>query len=122
MSHEIDLESAACPNDTEDQKRLFEVIKAGLQRPGDAPTKAAALADDLRTLGEARKSRDEAPEFIEELCAMLVGIPRLLPPDHPWQDTLVQAVQNLQQTNGNVGEFNEVSILFSLLPYHTNTY
>lgn len=118
MGREIDLEPVSSQNETDSQKRVFGVIEAGLEGPGDASTKAAALADDLRTLGAAQKSRGEAIEFIDDLCVMVVDIAHLTPPDHLWQDTLVQVVQSLQQTDGHVGELEEVGIVFTLLPYH----
>ncbi|UPK95599.1 hypothetical protein LCI18_006534 [Fusarium solani-melongenae] len=102
MIDHIHLKSAIGPNELEStQQHLLDVIQAGLGRPGDVSTKAAALADDIRTLGAARRDIGEARDFIGELCGVVVGVAALLPPDHPWQDTFVQTMQNVQQTDGD---------------------
>ncbi|KAM6510527.1 hypothetical protein FSOLCH5_010968 [Fusarium solani] len=101
MVNHINLKSAIYPDDPESTQRLLDVIQVGLGRPGDVSTKAAALADDIRTLGEARRAMGEASDFIEELCGVAVDVAFHLPPDHPWQDTFVQTMQNVQQTEGD---------------------
>lgn len=101
MSDHINLKRPIDLNEPESTQNLLDVIQAGLGRPGDVSTKAAALADDIRTLGAARRDIGEASEFIEELCGVVVCVAFLLPPGHPWQDTFVQTMQNVQQTDGD---------------------
>ncbi|KAI8653790.1 hypothetical protein LRP88_00468 [Fusarium phalaenopsidis] len=101
MIDHINLKSAIYPDEPESTQRLLDVIQVGLGRSGDVSTKAAALADDIRTLGEARRAIGEASDFIEELCGVAVDVAFHLPPDHPWQDTFVQTMQNVQQTDGD---------------------
>ncbi|WAO95451.1 Hypothetical protein NCS54_01307400 [Fusarium falciforme] len=101
MSDHINLKRPIDLTEPESTQNLLDVIQAGLGRPCDVSTKAAALADDIRTLGAARRDIGEASEFIEELCGVVVCVAFLLPPGHPWQDTFVQTMQNVQQTDGD---------------------
>ena len=101
MIDHINLQGVIYPDDPESTRRLLDVIQVGLGRPGDVSTKAAALADDIRTLGAARRAMGEASDFIEELCGITVCVAFFLPPGHPWQDTFVQTMQNVQQTDGD---------------------
>ncbi|RSL44806.1 hypothetical protein CEP54_014535 [Fusarium duplospermum] len=103
----IRLDRSRLANESGPTKRLFDIIRAGLRRRGDVSTKAAALADDIRTEGAARRSKNEAYSFIETLCFVVVEIAYFLPPDHPWQDTFVQAMQNVQQTEEDVEQLDK---------------
>ncbi|KAI8653046.1 hypothetical protein NCS55_01288100 [Fusarium keratoplasticum] len=87
MIDHINLQGVIYPDDPESTRRLLDVIQVGLGRPGDVSTKAAALADDIRTLGAARRAMGEASDFIEELCG-------------------ITTMQNVQQTDGDY-ESNE---------------
>lgn len=85
----------------ETREHLMNVMHVGLSRKGDVSTKAAALADDIRALGEARKAIGEASFFIEQLCAVVVYAATQIPPDGLWQDIFVRTMQNVQQTEGD---------------------
>lgn len=115
MICEIDLEPVSSQNETDSQRRIFDVISANLHKQNEASAKAAALADDIRRLGAVQKSRSDVSEFLDALWVNLVEIACYTPPGHPWQDTLVQAVQNLQQTGGRVWQGDEVCIVVYLL-------
>ncbi|RSL88701.1 hypothetical protein CEP51_001635 [Fusarium floridanum] len=107
MRYRIRLNYGSLANESDPTKRLFDIIKSGLRRRGDVSTKAATLADDIRREGAVRRSKNEAHWFIQGLCIVVVEIAHLLPPDHPWQDTFVQAMQNVQQTDGHIEQFDE---------------
>lgn len=99
MSDHINLDGLIYSEDDDSIKRLVDVIKVGLGRSGDVPTKAAALADDIRRLGATYSATGQSWEIVPNLCSIVVSVAHRLPPDHPWQDTFVQAMQNLQQTD-----------------------
>ncbi|RSM04544.1 hypothetical protein CEP52_006753 [Fusarium oligoseptatum] len=114
MSYHIDFNRDRPADEPDFVQHLFEVIKDGLDGPGDVSTNAAALADTIRAEGAAaladairEGSKNGAHWFIEALCILVVEIAHFLPPDHPWQDTFVQAMQNVQQTDGHVEQLDE---------------
>ncbi|KAL2674195.1 hypothetical protein Neosp_012645 [[Neocosmospora] mangrovei] len=93
------LDDLIYSKDSDSIKRLADVIKVGLGRSGDVSTKAAALADNIRTLGATYSATGQAWEIIPDLCSIMISVAYRLPPDHPWQNTFVQAMQNVQQTD-----------------------
>ncbi|KAJ4328962.1 hypothetical protein N0V84_000533 [Fusarium piperis] len=104
MGFEIDLEPVSSQNKHDSQKRVFSIISTNLRKSGETSTKAPALADDIRKLCAAQKSESDISDFLDALWVNLLEIASCAPPDHPWQSTLVQAVQNLQKTGGPVGQ------------------
>ncbi|RSL73074.1 hypothetical protein CEP53_000885 [Fusarium sp. AF-6] len=114
MSYHIDFNRDRLADEPDFVQHLFDVIKDGLDGPGDVSTNAAALADTIRAEGAAaladairEGSKNGAHWFIEALCIVVVEIACFLPPDHPWQDTFVQAMLNVQQTDGHVEQLDE---------------
>ncbi|KAI8628014.1 hypothetical protein F5Y19DRAFT_486337 [Xylariaceae sp. FL1651] len=76
---------------------MFKVLKATLQYPGLTKVKAAKLANDINFICEAEDRSDGFKGPTIYLWTLVIGIASCIPPDHSWQDCLVQAVGILRQ-------------------------
>jgi hypothetical protein len=84
---------------------IFQIFKATLQYPADVQLKSTKLAEDFKFVCEAHN-----PAYPEHGSGndmfyswlLLIQISQAIPPDHPWQDCLVRAIDILRQLEGTV--------------------
>ncbi|KAI0006249.1 hypothetical protein F4779DRAFT_597146 [Xylariaceae sp. FL0662B] len=82
---------------------IFNLLKATLQYPTANPRLTAAkLADDINFICQAEDRPGGIPNVILWVWSEVIDLATCIPPDHPWQDALVQAVENLRQREGAV--------------------
>ncbi|TEA11001.1 hypothetical protein C8034_v008283 [Colletotrichum sidae] len=113
----IDLQSVDQSTTSDSQRVILSLVKQPLVSTQDSANRSTAIADGLRRLGASQPSEGQVEGFLWDLWMVMVDVAYLVPPDHPWQDVLVEAVKNLQQTGGRVGtQDNDEPFLWSNLP------
>ncbi|KAK1962213.1 hypothetical protein LY78DRAFT_587074 [Colletotrichum sublineola] len=119
MAQEINLETVAEQNTTESQREIFDVVQKHLQSAGNAHQDPSALAAAIQQLAASRSSRDAMSGFLWDLWMVIVDLAYIIPPDHPWQDTLTCAIQTLRQTGGHIGDTDQSddTLLWEGLPH-----
>ncbi|KAK2008858.1 hypothetical protein LZ32DRAFT_539114 [Colletotrichum eremochloae] len=122
MAQEINLETVAEQNTTESQREIFDVVQRHLQSASNAHQDPSALTAAIQQLAASRSSRDATSGFLWDLWMVIVHLAYLIPPDHPWQDTLTCAIQTLRQTGGHIGDTdqNDDTLLWEDLPHLTD--
>ncbi|XXH00800.1 hypothetical protein Hte_007151 [Hypoxylon texense] len=75
-------------------RAVFNVLKATLQYPAEPQAKAMKLADDIKFFD---KSSDENTDADWVTWLVVLDIACCIPPDHPWQNSLVQSLDALRQ-------------------------
>lgn len=95
---EINLRFAQYKTFTELGRAIFNVLKATLQYPAEPQTKALKLADDIKFFHESAHETSDA-DWVT-WCVVL-DIACCIPPDRPWQDSLVQSLDTLRQRYGS---------------------
>ncbi|CCF33630.1 hypothetical protein CH063_01005 [Colletotrichum higginsianum] len=119
MAYEIDLSVLEEQDATESQKEIVEILRAHLHGEGSRHTSSSELADAIQQLGATKASRDAASDFLWHLWMVVVDFAYLIPPDHPWQGTLIGAIQTLRQTGGLIVATEETKepLLWKDLPH-----
>ncbi|KAK1980877.1 hypothetical protein LZ30DRAFT_782422 [Colletotrichum cereale] len=110
MAQEINLETVAEQNTTESQREIFDVLQHHLQSANNTHQDSSALTTAIQQLAAAQPSRDVASGFLWDLWMVVVDLAYLIPPDHPWQDTLTGAIQTLRRTGGPIGAAKKVGL------------
>lgn len=105
MTDDINLQSVEQHNVTASQKNIFALMTTCLPGPEEQSSKSVKLADEIRRLGA---SSEDVSLFLWDLWMIVVDIAFLTPADHPWQDVLVGAVENLRQTGGCAANLQQV--------------
>lgn len=91
------------------QSPMLSLLRATLEYEADTSLVGAKLAEDIKFIckAEALKvaSRTEGSKKGTEgalfyVWWLVIDIARCIPPDHPWQDRLVQAVEHLRHEEG----------------------
>ncbi|KAJ4177149.1 hypothetical protein NW767_015218 [Fusarium falciforme] len=81
------------------ERAIFDVLQATLCFPASTPVKAAKLADDFvffcRSKGDNEPSA--AATILWDAWSVLIDVAACLPPGHPWQACLVQAINTLAE-------------------------
>lgn len=107
MNMEISLQSVDI--DLMDSERaVFKVLKATLEYPTDVRVKAQKLADDINFFCKSRIGNIDEGEILWQLWGLLLDITCCIPPGHPWQECLVQALDSLRQRDGAIPGYGEV--------------
>jgi hypothetical protein len=99
---DVNLEPIATLNLSETERRLFNSIQTSLQSPLNPEPRAQKIAGDIQLLCDEANSQADLSAILGDLWAVLVELAYLLPPDHPWQDILVGAVETLRAQDGEV--------------------
>ncbi|WQF76759.1 Putative oxopyrrolidine biosynthesis cluster protein G [Colletotrichum destructivum] len=100
MAHDINLDTLGEQHATVSQDKIFGILQTHLQSGGKTSTSSSQLADAIRQLSAKTSSGDAASGFLWDLWMVVVDLAYLIPPDHPWQDKLIGAIQTLRQTGG----------------------
>ncbi|KAL1903867.1 hypothetical protein Sste5344_010421 [Sporothrix stenoceras] len=90
---------------TETQTPIYSFIKAIFQSPETVSKKVAKLSDEIRNGANAV---DDTNLYTWDLWMIILDIAIRTPPDHPWQDILVGALQHVQQTGGHPADISSV--------------
>ncbi len=110
MDAVISLQPAEDLELTPIQGAIFNVLKATLQYPAKAQAKGIKLADDIDFFSKST----EGGTGLWEIWDVVLEIACCIPPGHPWQDSLLQALDNLRRREGRVegysSEVEEVCI------------
>ncbi|KAL2755758.1 hypothetical protein ACRALDRAFT_1076755 [Sodiomyces alcalophilus JCM 7366] len=94
------------------QLAILNVFKATLQYPTTPELKAEKIADDISFFCRTNK-----PGIVLwPVWFAVIDIAGCIPPDHPWQHSLVQALDNLRHRGGSVLG-NIQTLLWEDLPY-----
>lgn len=84
-------------------RAILNLLKATIQYPADTNVKAAKLADEIKFICQAAYGRgDSVGGVLLYVWWMIIEISQCIPPDHPWQDCLVEAIWCLRQQEGTV--------------------
>ncbi|KAI1213843.1 uncharacterized protein F4807DRAFT_409338 [Annulohypoxylon truncatum] len=82
---------------------IYNMLKATLQYPADPKSIGAKLAGDITFMCRT-PMLDGSPADTCSMWTVIIQLSRYIPPDHPWQDSLVQAVDNLRQQEGPISD------------------
>lgn len=97
----------------EEARPMIDVIKATLEYPTDTKLKTKKLVQDVIFITEALR------EFsgLQGFWWMYLDIASLVPPDHPWQDVLVDCLVTLSRRDDHApGSFSgDVSVMIVML-------
>ncbi|KAI1079784.1 hypothetical protein F5B20DRAFT_542408 [Whalleya microplaca] len=99
---EISLQSAEDIKFTKIERAIFNVLKGTLQYPANPQVKGIKLADDICFFGKSIENDVHPGETIWAIWSVIIDIVYYIPPDHPWQDSLIQCLNNLRQRDGTV--------------------
>ncbi|KAI3327721.1 hypothetical protein HD806DRAFT_332679 [Xylariaceae sp. AK1471] len=89
-------------NMKDSDRAIFNILKATLQYTADTKVKSAKLAEDIKFICQAEDRTDGISDVILYVWSLVIEISQCIPPDHPWQDCLLQAIYNLRQQEGTV--------------------
>jgi hypothetical protein len=107
---EPNLQAVEATNFTGSERAIFNVLKATLQYPARPATKAAKLVDDIRFF--CKSAEDDGGGYDDEILwdvwSVVIDLVCYMPPDHPWQDSVVQALSSLHQRDDAISEQNKV--------------
>ncbi|XDG07215.1 hypothetical protein ABKA04_006830 [Annulohypoxylon sp. FPYF3050] len=84
------------------QLDTYRLIKVNLQYPAEPKYIAAKLVEDIVFLCTTPRLNGENACDIFFVWDVIIQMSRYIPPDHPWQDSLVQAVDNLRHREGSI--------------------
>lgn len=105
---EIDLQAIAGTNLPKPQRRIFDTITTALSSKGNSQAHVKTIADAIHCLCHATDSEDHVGNVLWNLWSVLIDIVQRIPPDHPWQETFVRALDNLRHRNGVVIKLSRV--------------
>jgi hypothetical protein len=105
---EINLQAIAGTNLPKPQREIFDTFTTSLYSKGNSQAHAKTIADAIHRLCHATESEDHVGNILWNLWSVLIDIVQRIPPDHPWQETLVRALDNLRHRNGVVIRLNQV--------------
>jgi hypothetical protein len=80
----------------EEYRAPWHIITNSLLGEGDVSAKTLQITNELDLL----LKEPEDGFLLECLWWILIDIVGVIPPDHPWQDILVQVVENLSHLDG----------------------
>jgi len=109
MDVAINLQFVEDLNLSAQERAICNIFRATLQFPADAQAKGMKLANDIDLCNKAVNQGNP----LWGAWIVLLDISRCIPPDHPWQDGLLQCLDNLRRREGRVEVYhftdNEVS-------------
>jgi hypothetical protein len=94
---EIDIRSINAADLSAPEKEIFSILRESLTSTSDQDTKITDTANRLDQLYPPTGSDEEIETVLWNLWLVMLEIVRLVPADHPWQDILVGALNNLRQ-------------------------
>ncbi|KAI1497566.1 hypothetical protein F5X99DRAFT_396471 [Biscogniauxia marginata] len=95
---EVDLQGLDNLDFPDFMRAIFNILRATLQYPADnTKLTAAKLAEDIKFVCQAEDRSGGIGGVILFTWMVVIEISQYVPPNHPWQDCLVQAVENLHQ-------------------------
>ncbi|KAI0399278.1 hypothetical protein F4802DRAFT_54219 [Xylaria palmicola] len=74
---------------------IFNRLKSILQSRDDVTTKSVTLAMDILTMGKLWYENDS--NITSSIFSVVLEIGKCIPPEHPWQDSLVGAISRLRE-------------------------
>ncbi|KAI1361702.1 hypothetical protein F5Y08DRAFT_342345 [Xylaria arbuscula] len=83
----------------------LNMLRATLQYPADVTIKCIKLAQDINFIVNANNQKDRKDRPVDVLFylwSLIIEISSCIPPDHPWQDSLLQAIDYLHRQDGTV--------------------
>lgn len=106
----MDVDLQFVEADLEDHERpMYNVLRATLEFPADPEAKASKLADDIRFMSGWKNESSHADCVLWQLWRLILNIAKCIPVGHPWQHSLIQALDILQRRDDSVIEHDEVS-------------
>ncbi|KAI0481335.1 hypothetical protein GGR56DRAFT_629840 [Xylariaceae sp. FL0804] len=88
------------------QLPLFGLLRATLEYPAATELKAAKLAEDVKFICQAGEQPEDGSKTngrsgkLWDVWEVLFAMARLTPPNHPWQDCMVLALDRLRRQEG----------------------
>ena len=98
------------------ERPMFDIFKATLRYPVTTEEKATKLADDIAFFFRSREKNVDLGEMTWRVWSLLLDIASAIPAGHPWQDSLLQALENLQQRGDTLLDENDVGAAIVLYP------
>ena len=87
---------------------IFEALKSTLQNNADSQARYVRLADDIEFFYNSREEGSDSGVILEETWNVIIEIACHLPSGHPWQDSLVQSLDDLRRRDNVAQEATEV--------------
>ena len=91
------------------ERAIFNVLKATLQFPASQQAKSAKLTEDFIFICRSQEESPSIDAILWEVWAVVIDIAQCIPPDHPWQNSLVQSLESLRERDDTVLENGRVS-------------
>lgn len=91
---------------TDSERALFDLLKEALEDSANPETKGAKLAGVIKVFFE--RGEGDPDERLWGIWSVIIDIVRCVPPDHPWQDSLVQSLHQLRQQDGAISQDGKV--------------
>ncbi|KAI0100921.1 hypothetical protein GGR51DRAFT_563801 [Nemania sp. FL0031] len=83
-------------------RAIFNILKASLEYTASTEIKSAKLAQDINFIVSAENRDDGIPHILHYIWSLILEISQCIPSEHPWQDSLLQAIAGLRQQDGIV--------------------
>ncbi|KAF2965658.1 hypothetical protein GQX73_g7920 [Xylaria multiplex] len=80
----------------------LKVLSATLRYPTNAGIKSTKLAEDIKFIVNANNAKEGTSDILLYVWSLILEISKCIPPDHPWQDSLLQAIGYLGRQDGTV--------------------
>ncbi|KAI1118585.1 hypothetical protein F5Y14DRAFT_462542 [Nemania sp. NC0429] len=103
-SMEVDLDGVLEGTTLASYQAVLNMLKATLEYPADnTDLKATKLAEDIQFMcRQAHANCDGDGGVLLYIWWIVIAISQYIPPGHPWQECLIEAVGNLRQLEGPV--------------------
>ena len=105
---DFSLRSAKVIEYQDSERAIFNVLKATLQFPAKQQAKSAKLAEDFIFFCRSQEGSPSIDEILWEVWAVVIDIAQCIPPEHPWQSSLVQSLESLRERDDTILENGEV--------------
>ena len=102
----VDLDSVDLTDFTDSERAIFNVLRATLQYPATPSAKNEKLANDMIFL--CKKQDADVGGMLWGIWTTLIDIVYLIPPDHPWQNSLVQSLLILRRLEDHATDDGKV--------------
>lgn len=112
---DLDLKELEDTKLFEYEQEIYNLLKGTLQYPAKPELIGAKLAEDIVFVCTTPLLNKDEPCSIFYVWNVVITLSQYVPPDHPWQDSLVQAVDSLRHREGHMNGTD--SALWKNLPY-----
>ncbi|KAI0831594.1 hypothetical protein F5Y06DRAFT_281381 [Hypoxylon sp. FL0890] len=113
----IDLRSVEYPELPEIDRSMLKVLKATFEYPANPQVKGARLANDICFFCESAEGETGGGPLLYKTWFLVLDIASYIPPEHPWQTSLIRAIDDLRRRDGPISAHEaDKSIFWKDLP------